>query len=159
MLSYKNFLLESKDRYLHGTLIDHIPDIKKNWLQPKVGKNVETAYGEYKPEPALFFAHQEDVEKAHAAIINHIGFKLDKHPSKVSGDDIEKHGALVIHTPKNEWGKPHLYDPDRGHKYERDDRPVSAESGDYYSFEDHKPTGILTGKRLRAFFKKRDLTD
>lgn len=161
MYSFSQFLYEIKSehgKYLHGTLRDNVPSIKNNWIEPKVGHNTSKAYGD-EVTPAVHLAGENDVKRAYTAMTVHIGHKLNKHCSEVDGNDIEKHGAMVVHTPKREWDKPHLYDPDKGWEYERDDRPESAEPGDYYSHEAIRPTGIMFGTKLREFLKKKGLTD
>ena len=161
MKTFKQYITEIKDkpggRYLHGTLRSNIPSIRKNWLQPKLGDNTLKAYGhdDELNKPLVHLAHEDDLEKAHSAIINHIGIKLNKHPAKVTPKDIQRHGALIVHTPDSEWDKPSLYDPESGH--ETGHEPQHIEPGDHYSRDDVRPTGILKGKRLVKFLDKRGM--
>ena len=149
MLSFRQWLKEV--RLVHGTLADHIPSIRKNWLQPGTSEYTKDFYDDTKD--TVFSAHENDVERAHSSIRGQIGKKLGKHPSQVTGDDIEKHGALVVTHSNDDTIQHDLHDP--GAEY----APPQAEHGDYYSHSDMEPTGFLKGKRLRSFLQKRKLAD
>ena len=141
MLSFKQFITET--RFIHGTVRDNIPSIKQNYLQPGVSDYTRQFYDD--PQPKLFLAKDHDVERATSSIYGQVARKLNKHISKVSSDEIEKHGALVT-TRADDYDVKTTdddYDP-----------PEQAESGDYYTDDDLKPTGFMTGKRLVSFLQK-----
>lgn len=156
MISFKEFLAENK-RFLHGTIIDHVPNIKKNWLQPGTSQYTKNFYGN-DIEPTLFLAHHKNVKKAVSSIRGQIAVKLGKAIHKVNHNDIEKHGALIVTRSENnydikkvdhEGGMSDL----EGNKVSYD-HPSHAEPDDYITDQDHKPTGILKGKKLVTYLKK-----
>lgn len=106
-------------------------------------------------------AHEKEPKRAFSSIRGQIGRKLNKHPSKVSSDDIEKHGAMFV-TRGDKYDTYHKTEDGYGKNaaggYD-DSPPNHAETGDYYSRSDTPISGKLTGKRLVHYLRKRKLTE
>ena len=154
---------DKSNRFLHGTLIDNISNIKKLGLIPGVGKNTKESYSEYSDllKDALYVSRPEDAERALSAIKNQIGIKLKKQASEVTDQDIVNNGALVV-TRSNkdtaiyeagEGGETFTLSGEKGYF----DTNVSDEAGDIVSKDILPATGILKGKALKNFFEKQGL--
>lgn len=163
MMSFKAFL-EAKDdeRLFHGTLRDNVPNIKKNWLQPKAGSFTKKFYGD--AEPRVHMADDFGLNKVAAALHHHIGHKLGKFMGQVTADDIEKHGAVaIVNMTKHSDHDIHRHDNDGTSTHKRYGYTVhehpgdSVEPHDYYSKEDVRPSGIIKGKQLVKMMRKRNL--
>jgi len=158
MKTFSQFIIENV-RLVHGTTVDNVDSIKKNWLQPGTSDYTKKLYDDV--EPTLFMAHEKDVKRVLSSIRGQIGVKLNKHPSAVNADDIEKHGAMIVSRPSDKYGVKRKNedgthtDLDGNSSY--DDGPPHAEAGDYWTHDDQKPTGILTGKKLVKHLTKHKL--
>jgi hypothetical protein len=153
------------NRVLHGTLVDNVDSIKKLGIVPEVGENVSFSYGEYEDllKPFSFFSGTDDIDRSLSAIKNQVGIKLGKQASEVTDADIVKHGALVVSRVEDtgsifrvgEGGETFTLTDEKGFF----DAPVSGETDDIVSSETVKPSGILTGQKLKKFLENRKLIE
>ena len=153
------------NRVLHGTLVDNVDSIKKLGIVPDVGENVSFSYGEYEDllKPFSFFSGTDDIDRSLSAIKNQVGIKLGKQASEVTDADIVKHGALVVSRVEDtgsifrvgEGGETFTLADEKGFF----DAPVSGETDDIVSSETVKPSGILTGQKLKKFLENRKLIE
>jgi hypothetical protein len=157
MKTFLQYLRETKHRFVHGTLADHIPSIKRHGLQAGASDYTKRFYPD--AQDALFLAHHHDVKRAVSSIRGQIGSKLNIHPSAVSHDHIAKHGALIVtrgddhpHDVYHNDGSGHAKNLAGGY---HSSPPEHAEPGDYFADRDMHPTGILKGNRLVRFLSKR----
>jgi hypothetical protein len=149
--------IRSGTRYLHGTLADHVPSIKENYLTPDVSDYTKQFYGDDVPE-AVFMAAEGDPKRAFSSIRGQIGKKLGKHPADVTADDIEKHGALIVSSGDNYDLYQMTEEGFATNKMGGHTEPLpQAEPGDWFSQTDMAPTGVLKGPRLVEFLRRREL--
>ena len=153
------------NRVLHGTLVDNVDSIKKLGIVPDIGENVSFSYGEYEDllKPFSFFSGTDDIDRSLSAIRNQVAIKLGKQASEVTDADIVKHGALVVSRVEDtgsifrvgEGGETFTLADEKGFF----DAPVSGETDDIVSSEIVKPSGILTGQKLKKFLENRKLIE
>jgi len=153
------------NRVLHGTLVDNVDSIKKLGIVPDIGENVSFSYGEYEDllKPFSFFSGTDDIDRSLSAIKNQVGIKLGKQASEVTDADIVKHGALVVSRVEdtgsifrvNEGGDMTALADEKAYF----EAPVSGETDDIVSSETVKPSGILTGQKLKQFLENRKLIE
>jgi hypothetical protein len=154
-----------KGRFLHGTLKEHLPSIRQNYLEPKAGAFVDHAYGgEYRSAGAdlpelVYMAAENDPKRAANAIKAQVAQKLGKSYHDVSPDDIREHGALVVARPNPrdifEMHEDQTSTSGHGEKVQHYDDASTAEPGDWYSFDAVEPSGFMTGGRLLRYLDRR----
>ena len=111
MLTFKQFC-EEKNRFIHGTTVDNVDSIKKNWIQPKTSEYSRNFYGDIKP--TVFVAHQDDTKRAYSSIRGQVASKLNKSPSSVTPEDIKNHGAMIVTRAHDKYSLKRK-DDDGGH--------------------------------------------
>lgn len=159
--------VEATNRSLyHGTIIDHLPSIQQNGLQPDIGPFIQDAYqlnpdksltqGEetYSPEelgltPAVYMTDKRQLGKAYTAMTQAIANKLGIAYHDVTPQHIADHGLLVKLKGGQEG-----YGPDMtGLQHavgEYDETPYAVEGDDWWSEDPVGPHGLqyITGPAI-----------
>lgn len=160
----------------HGTLLDNVPGIEAEGLQPQRGDFVSDAYDEYyknfTPEeierelpPTTHATDGKELIRALNAIRWHVGNKLGKNFKDVTRDDVINHGALIKH-PGKEGMPTNPQDADHRWNYRPDDEgwmekdyPGSVEPEDYYTNQPIPPHELvpITGPAMMRVFDRANL--
>lgn len=157
-----------KDAYGSGTMVDpeecegYARDICSQKYVPEeedYEECLEDAEYECRQEaerfiPSIYLADKESLSSSVSAMVQQIGFMLNKDVHSVSDEDIKRYGLLAVIKDGEEMVS--HYDPDNDDPWSAEDRPAQAEPGDYYALDTLGVDYVLTGKKLINFLKSQD---